>query len=124
MSNHDFPRIYRLLNSRAFTAVFTNTKLKIQTPSFLVLVAESTATYPRLGCIVAKKHVRRASQRNQIKRLIRETFRLNRNHLLKYDFVVMVKNSVVKTNQRDIYNELHLMWQKTPLMQKEMVCGK
>lgn len=44
----------------------------------------------RIGLIVGKKALRRSVDRNRLKRVIRETFRLNRQELPKADIVVQV----------------------------------
>lgn len=44
---------------------------------------------PRLGLVVARKTLRRAVDRNRIKRVVRESFRLHRADLPPRDIVVM-----------------------------------
>ena len=44
---------------------------------------------PRLGLIISKKSIRRAVDRNRVKRLVRESFRLNQARLGGLDVVVM-----------------------------------
>ena len=43
---------------------------------FTILSRENAIGQPRLGIVVAKRHVKRAVDRNTIKRIIRESFRL------------------------------------------------
>lgn len=116
MSNQDFPRTHRLLTSRDFSGVFNNTKIKIHTPSFLVLVTDNITTHARIGCVVAKKHAKRANQRNRIKRVIREAFRLNQHKLNTIDVVVMAKPGITKQDNKKLFEELGLLWQKQTLL--------
>jgi ribonuclease P protein component len=43
---------------------------------------------PRLGLLVTRKHARRASERNRIKRAVREAFRLEQESLGPVDVLV------------------------------------
>jgi ribonuclease P protein component len=116
VSNQDFPRTHRLLTSRDFSGVFNNAKIKIHLPHFLVLATDNTISHTRLGCVVAKKHAKRANQRNRIKRIIRETFRLNQDKLSAIDVVVMVKPGIAKQDNKHLLEELDLLWQKPTLV--------
>ena len=57
--------------------------------------------YPRLGLVISKKNCRRAVNRNRIKRLIREQFRLKQNFLSNMDVVVLLKSSVLKISDKE-----------------------
>lgn len=52
----------------------------------------TTLDYSRLGVIVSKKHCRLAVDRNRLKRVIREQFRLHQQDFLGVDVVVMLKS--------------------------------
>ena len=47
-----------------------------------------TAGGPRLGLLVTRKHAARASERNRIKRCLREAFRLEQERLGSIDVLV------------------------------------
>jgi len=52
--------------------------------------------HARLGMVVAKRQFKRAVDRNQLRRIIRETFRLYSPNLPKLDVVVKVQAAPVK----------------------------
>jgi ribonuclease P protein component len=98
--SHQFTRDQRLLTSADFQRVFDN-PLKSADSFFTVLAKKRLeGTDSRLGLAIAKKQLKRAVDRNRIKRLIRETFR--QEPLLEeqaIDFIVMTRHSVrAKTN--------------------------
>jgi len=98
--SHQFTRDQRLLTSADFQRVFDN-PLKSADSFFTVLAKKRLEGIDsRLGLAIAKKQLKRAVDRNRIKRLIRETFR--QEPLLKtkaIDFIVMTRHSVrAKTN--------------------------
>ncbi len=66
----------------------------------------------RLGLAVAKKHVRRAVDRNRIKRLVRESFRQHQPQLKGLDLVVLVKPGIHKADNPALFSSLETHWQR------------
>ena len=64
----------------------------------------------RLGLAVSKKQVKLAVQRNRIKRLVRESFRGNRQTLDAQDFVVIARAGVGDRSNTQIVASLRLHW--------------
>lgn len=100
------PKNRRLHHADEFTAVmcFRNNV----TGNFLQIHAKpNNLGYSRLGLIVAKKITRRAVVRNKVKRILRETFRMNQQgHETKtMDWVVRLKRPVIKTNTACLTDE-------------------
>ncbi len=60
----------------------------IRQPRLHLYLRPNPAAYPRLALIVPKKLVPRAVDRNRIRRLAREAFRLTQDRLSAYDVVV------------------------------------
>jgi ribonuclease P protein component len=58
---------------------------------FLLLAIRPTERLARLGLAIAKRHIPRACDRNTIKRIAREAFRLMRHSLPAVDVVVLAK---------------------------------
>lgn len=100
MVNTSFDSNVRLLDSGDFSAVFASAQYKISCPEFLVLARSTDCKRARLGMVVAKKHVKLATQRNRIKRTIRESFRHQQDALPNVDIVVLVrKGAAAKDNK-------------------------
>ena len=75
MSNKFSTKANRLLKSSEFQAIFENNNFKHQSKKHLVLGKFNKEPQSRLGIIVSKKNVKLATKRNQLKRIVRETFR-------------------------------------------------
>ena len=69
-----FPRTSRLLTSEDFDRVFRE-GTAWRSPTLLVIAAPTGLGFPRLGLVVSRK-VGKAHDRNRLKRVVREAFRL------------------------------------------------
>ena len=93
-----FPVELRLLTPAHFTFVFQQ-PLRAGTPQITILGRQNSLGHPRIGLTVAKKNVKRAHERNRIKRLTRESFRLRQHELPSMDFVVVAKRAADLDNR-------------------------
>ena len=100
----------RLKNASQFTRVFDQAT-KSSSEFFTILSRENTTGQPRLGVIVAKRHAKRAVDRNIIKRIIRESFRLAKTSLPTNDFIVILKRPINTSNQPKFKHKLRLQMQ-------------
>jgi ribonuclease P protein component len=78
-----FQKIERLCSKKAIDDLFANGKSKTQFPFKLIYkVSEFESAYPvRAMFVVPKKKHKRANKRNDIKRRMREVYRLNKHSL-------------------------------------------
>ncbi len=88
-----------MLTPSQFTFVFQQPQ-RAGTPQITILGRLNSLGHPRIGLTVAKKNVRRAHERNRIKRLTRESFRLRQHELPAMDFVVWRKKGVADLDNR------------------------
>jgi ribonuclease P protein component len=68
--------------------------------------------YARLGLAISRKSVRRAVDRNRIKRLIRESFRQHRLLLDSLDIVILSAISAADVSNREMRESLTKLWRK------------
>jgi ribonuclease P protein component len=69
-----FKRHNRLLNAAAFGRVFEKAN-RSRDKWFTVLSRKNGGHEARLGLAISKKHCRKSTSRNTIKRIVRESFR-------------------------------------------------
>jgi ribonuclease P protein component len=115
MSHSDsrrFPRSHRLLASAQFTPLFNQPTWRASSQHFLLLVSPNGLAAPRLGIVVGKRRVRRAVDRNLLKRLIRESFRHLGDELAGLDIVVLVRANLDHPDPAAIATELTRVWAK------------
>lgn len=80
-----------------------------------MLATPSRAPEPgqsRLGIIVARKHVKRATDRNRIKRLVRESFRHRQDGIPKLDVVVLARPGIGTLDNQQLFQQLDRLWSK------------
>jgi ribonuclease P protein component len=89
-----FPRSHRLAHNLQYQAVYGGRVKKIRGP-LTVFALPNSLPHPRLGLAIGRS-VGGAVQRNRVKRLLREAFRLSQHELPRgndcsFDFVVSSK---------------------------------
>jgi len=75
-----------------------------------VLAASNELTHPRLGTAVSIKAAGNAVNRNRIKRLLRESFRLHRELLDGFDLVVLVRSGISSLSNQQLLSALDTHW--------------
>jgi len=101
----------RLLKPAEFSRVFKKA-IRSSDRMLTVLIALNDLGYPRLGLAISKKHAKRAVDRNRIKRIIRESFRLNQANLPAADFVIMAKPVTKSVINADLFESLDNHWSR------------
>ena len=79
---------------------------------FTVLCRPNGSSEPRLGLAIGKKNCRLATQRNRIKRVIRESFRRNRGLLGGVDIVVINQPGATGADNKALFESLDRHWQR------------
>ncbi len=111
MIKFNFSRELRLVTPDQFKYVFQQPQ-RAGTPEVTILARENNLEHPRLGLTVAKKHLKRAHERNRIKRLCRESFRLLQHELPPCDFVIVAKHGIGRLDNRTFTETLTKLWQR------------
>jgi ribonuclease P protein component len=106
-----FQKHQRLSRPTEFQRVF-KTRVRSSDSLFLVLASENGLPYSRLGLAVSKEKLRKAVARNSVKRLVRESFRLNAGLLTGLDLVVLPQKKLDITNRQVLRDSLRQHWTK------------
>lgn len=105
-----FPRACRLVKPVQFRAVFSK-PCRVNAGLITLLARENAEASARLGLAIAKKSVKRAVDRNRIKRQIRESFRHHRDMIGAFDLVVMVRPGIDRLSRAELRGSLDKLWQ-------------
>lgn len=109
MSSASFSRELRLLDAKQYKYVFSKAR-RFGNNNFTLLVRFNAEEHPRLGLAIAKKAVKRATDRNRIKRIIRESFRHMQHDLPNIDVVVMCRTSAASLDKAAMRHQLDKQW--------------
>ncbi|MFN2381912.1 MAG: ribonuclease P protein component [Guyparkeria sp.] len=100
-----FPRSARLLSGRDYQRAMRDGG-RVHTANLMLALFANPGGEPRLGLAVSRKRVRRAHERNRVKRVAREHFRLARADLPGMDVVVLAKSGVEGLSMPDLHRQM------------------
>lgn len=115
MGELGFPKALRLLTPADFKQVFDAADLRVSNKELLILARANFLNRPRLGLVIAKKHIRLSTQRNRVKRVIRESFRSQQAALIGaqgVDAIVLARSGLDKIDNLALHNMLRQLWQQ------------
>lgn len=115
--NFYFSRSQKLLNAEQYKYVFSKSQ-RFGNKSFTLLARKNDLGHPRLGLAISKKAVNKAVDRNSIKRIIRDSFRLNQHKLPSVDIIVMCKPNVLTLDKHEMHKQIETQWN---FMQKKFL---
>jgi ribonuclease P protein component len=104
-----FPRRARLTAQAEFRQVFQEA-IRSSDGSLTVLARPNDLGYPRLGLAISRRYAKGAVARNRIKRVARESFRLNQDRLGGLDIVVLAREGVDRKTLASLRAALESHW--------------
>lgn len=102
----------RLRKAREYHHVFEHTDARASHRHLLLLARSNDFDHHRLGLVIAKKHIRRAVDRNRVKRLAREFFRLQETGAPHMDVVLIARRGLGELDNEAIFTILRRQWDK------------
>lgn len=108
-ASYPFPREARLTKGVEFQRVFQAGK-RLHVTGLNARAIPNQLGTARLGMAIAKKALRRAHERNRIRRLIRESFRQQRHALPSVDVVVLCRPEVLTMSNAALFQQLEGLW--------------
>jgi ribonuclease P protein component len=123
--NHTYPKEEKLKSKKQIDLLFTEGKSLSKFPLRLMYVAcDFEDEVPlKMGVSVSKKHFKKAVDRNYFKRVLRETFRLNKQkltqHLTKKHCFMLLYQSKDRLTYKEINEKTIQLFEKFILTNKE-----
>lgn len=101
----------RLRSKLQFDAVYAGGR-RIDDRFFSLRIKANGLAHPRVGLAVAVKTAGNAVKRNRLRRLVKESFRLNQHELPAVDVVVAVKNAGAEAPPTSLRDSLATLWKR------------
>ena len=98
-----------LRGSKDFSFVFDKAK-KAYGEHLTVLFRPNDLGHSRLGLAVSKKHTRTAITRNLVRRIVKESFRLQGDKLGSLDIVVLSKRGIAEVDRATLRKSIDQQW--------------
>jgi len=115
-----FPKHYRLIKTDEYSSVF-GFRRALKSRHFLLHYRPrgvDEVSGARLGLVVAKRFLRRSVDRNLVRRLAREQFRLMRAELRSSDFVLRLAVKPSALDRQAMAQEIHALLSKATSPQR------
>jgi len=98
---YNFPKTKKLLEEKQFKLVFEKGR-KLFSKGIIIFFYDNPLGYSRLGVIIPKKSISKATQRNNFKRVVREFFRINQEKFNSKDIVVLFTPKIIELNKETL----------------------
>ncbi|TDT50496.1 ribonuclease P protein component [Fonticella tunisiensis] len=109
--------VEKIKKNSQFKYIYNRGK-SISDPNLVLYIVRNNKNVIRLGITVSKK-VGKAVVRNRIKRLIRESFRLNKNKFkYGYDLIFVARSQARKCTYRDMEKSVLFLMKKGDLLKE------
>jgi ribonuclease P protein component len=108
--NTGFSKKLRLTKPAEFKAVFSNVECKVSCQALLMIAKKNGLCLPRLGLVISKKNVSTSVQRNRIRRVIRNSFRLNQELLTGLDIVILARSNLDLLSNEQLGEKLQQLY--------------
>jgi ribonuclease P protein component len=106
-----FPRGVRIRTQYEYKAVFDNPH-RFTADNLVALCQQNSLRHARLGVTVPKKGFKLATDRNTVKRVIRESFRKRQAQLNSLDIVILVRQPRTTFSKRELRECIERLWRK------------
>lgn len=111
MTLFSFSRSHRLVAQAEFKQVFDN-PVKISQQYLMILCRLNQKEHARIGIIVGKRVANNAVDRNRIRRIVRDSFRLNQKKLVGWDIIVIARQQCDTLSREKIRKGIDNLWEK------------
>lgn len=97
-----FSSDWRIRTTAAFQYVYSK-RQRLSGRCYLLYYLNNDIGHSRLGIVASKRSIRRAVIRNQVRRIVREVFRRQKNQLPPLDLIFIAKACASKASNKELH---------------------
>lgn len=109
---HGFAKNLRLLHAAEYKSVFDSPSIRLSNKHLLLLGRQNNLQDSRIGLVMSKKNVGCSVQRNRLKRLCREAFRLHPRDFATIDIILLGRPGISKLENAAIRQAIMALFDK------------
>jgi len=106
-----FSRSQRILSAKEYKEIWRKAK-KLSGQYISLVNCKNDIGHPRLGLSFSKKHFPNAVDRNRLKRVARETFRLKQDKLDQLDIIAVGSKGANLLTPQEQYQLFNTLWDR------------
>lgn len=100
--NLTLPAYYRIRHTSEFDHVFKKRR-KLYVGKLITYFCPSEYSHPRLGVVISKRNLQHAVDRNRVRRVLKELFRLNQHQLPALDMVIIAQKGIGNLQDQELW---------------------
>ena len=95
------PAHYRVRHTVEFDQVFKKRK-RLYSGNLLTYYRSNQEAHPRIGVVISKRNLRFAVDRNRVRRVLKELFRLKQHELPACDIVIVAQKGIESLKKEEL----------------------
>lgn len=107
--NHGFSRSHRIVSANDYKEIWQKAR-RLSGNCIALVNCKNHLAYARLGLSFSKKYFPNAVDRNRLKRVARETFRLYQNQLNSLDIIAVGYKGANLLSPKEQYHSFRELW--------------
>ena len=96
------PAHYRVRHTTEFDQVFKKRK-RLYSGNLLTYYRSNQQAHPRIGVVISKRNLRFAVDRNRVRRVLKELFRLKQHELPAWDLVIVAQRGIGSLKDEELW---------------------
>jgi ribonuclease P protein component len=113
LNNQGFPPELRLKTQAEFSHTLQK-RLRLFSPFYTIFYSPNGKNHSRIGFVISKRQVKKAHERNRLRRIAKEAFRLRQGEIFAWDLVIMASHQAITVENEELRRCIDGLLSKLP----------